>query len=60
MGMIDKQFKAHIEKYPWAYIKELENKLHKAHLDQQNLIKQYEADRLVLIKERESLRKQIK
>jgi hypothetical protein len=59
MGIIDKQFKAHIEKDPWAYIKELEGKLHKAHLDQQSLTKQYEADRLVLIKEIESLRKQL-
>lgn len=59
MGMIDKQFEAYIEKNPWAYIKELQAKPHKAHLDQQNLTKQYEADRIVLIREIESLRKRL-
>jgi hypothetical protein len=59
MGMIDQQFRAHIEKDPWAYIKELENKLHRAHLGQRSITKQYEADRIVLIKEIESLRKQL-
>jgi hypothetical protein len=59
MGMIDRQFKTYIEKDPWAYIKNLQEQLHKAQLDQQTLTKQYEADRLLLVKEIESLRRQI-
>ncbi len=57
--MIDRQFKTYIEKDPWAYIKNLQEQLHKAQLDQQTLTKQYEADRLLLVKEIESLRRQI-
>jgi hypothetical protein len=60
MGMIDRQFKSYVEEDPWAYIKALQEQLRKAHLDQQTLTKQYEADRLLLIKEIESLKKQIK
>jgi hypothetical protein len=59
MGMIDRQFKTYIEKDPWAYIKNLQEQLHKALLDQQALSKQYEAEKLLLIEEIKSLKKQI-
>jgi len=51
--MIDRQFKAHIEKNPWAYIKKLRE-------DQDRLIQQYESERIALIKEIESLKAQLR
>ena len=51
--MIDKQYKAHIEKNPWAYIEKLKE-------DQVRLITQYESERITLIKEIESLKNQLR
>lgn len=51
--MIDKQYKAHIEKNPWAYINKLKE-------DQIHLIRQYESERIELIKEIESLRNKLR
>lgn len=51
--MIDKQYKAHIEKNPWAYINKLKE-------DQHHLIQQYESERTALLKEIESLKNQLR